>query len=201
MTENKEEIVKTAEDLFLTYGVRSVTMDDISKKLAISKKTIYQHYKDKDEIVCIVTERILQKEKNCLASIKEQAENAVHELILLSKYFREHSQNINPSVLFDLQKYHRNAWMIYLKFKEKVFMHAITDTLERGIQERYFRKEIHVEILSILRIEEIQLSFDNDIFPRERYTFKDVQMQLFEHFLWGIVTSDGAAIINKYREN
>ncbi len=201
MSESREEIVKTAEDLFLTYGVRSVTMDDISRKLAISKKTIYQHYKDKDEIVCRVTKRVLKREKEMISATKEQAHNAIHELVMISRYLKEHAQTINPSVLFDLQKYHREAWCIYLKFKEIVFLQAIRETLQRGIQEGYFRKDIDVEVLSILRIEEIQLTFDNQVFPRDQFDNREVQLQLFEHFIRGIVTPEGIALIHQYNEH
>lgn len=200
-TENREEIIQTAENLFLAYGVRSVTMDDISKKLAISKKTIYQHYKDKDEIVCRVTQRFLEREKMMVAEIKEKSQGAIHELVMVSKYLREHLQNINPSVLFDLQKYHRGAWSIYLKFKEKVFLYAIEETLVRGIEEGVFMKDINIHILSILRVEEIQMLFDEDIFPRDKFHFEEVQMQLFEHFTRGILTRKGADLMNQYTES
>lgn len=198
MTENKEEIVQAAEKLFLAYGVRSVTMDDISKKLAISKKTIYQHYKDKDEIVCKVTQRFLEREKKMVKEIKENSLDAIHELVLISKYLREHLQNVNPSVLFDLQKYHRGAWEIYLKFKEKVFLHAIEETLSRGIEEEVFRRDINIQILALLRIEEIQMLFNVEIFPRDKFSFKEVQKQLFDHFTRGIITPKGAGLINQY---
>lgn len=200
-TENREEIVQTAENLFLAYGVRSVTMDDISKKLAISKKTIYQHYRDKDEIVCRVTQRFLEREKKMVLEIKDKAQDAIHELILISKYLREHLQNVNPSVLFDLQKYHRGAWSIYLKFKEKVFLNAVEETLARGIKEEVFRENINIQVLAILRVEEIQMLFDSDIFPRDKFNFKEVQMQLFEHFTRGILTPKGATLINQYTES
>lgn len=201
MADNKEEIVETAEDLFMAYGVRSVTMDDISRKLAISKKTIYSHYKDKDEIVQIVTRRFLDREKQMMIEMKEKSYDAIHELMMVSKYIREHLQNINPSALSDLEKYYRHAWNIYLKFKEKVFLQAITETLERGIREGYFRKDINVEILSLLRIEEAQMIFNNKIFPREKFDFMEVQMQLFTHFIRGIVTPEGAELIKKYTKD
>lgn len=201
MADNKEEIVETAEDLFMAYGVRSVTMDDICRKLAISKKTIYSHYKDKDEVVSVVTQRFLEREKQMITEIKEKSNDAIHELIMISGYLKEHLQSINPSVLFDLQKYYRHAWDIYLKFKEKVFLQAIAETLRWGIQEGYFRKDINVDILSVLRIEEIQLTFDSGVFPREKFDFMKVQMQLFTHFIRGIVTPEGAELIKKYTKD
>lgn len=198
--ESKEQIAQVAEDLFLAYGVRSVTMDDISKKLAISKKTIYQHFRDKDEIVCLVTERVMEREGEQINRIKSDARDVIQELILLSKYIREHGQSVNPSVLFDLQRYHRNAWEIYLKFKENVFLFSLMDTLNRGKKEGYIRQEIDVEVLSLLRLEEIQMAYDADLFPREKFNFKEVQRQLFDHFVHGILTKKGLDTLNQYQE-
>jgi TetR/AcrR family transcriptional regulator, cholesterol catabolism regulator len=198
--ESKEQIAQAAEDLFMAYGVRSVTMDDISKRLAISKKTIYQHYRDKDEIVCLVTERVMEREEEQINEIKREAKDVIHELILLSKYIREHGQSVNPSVLFDLQRYHRSAWEIYLKFKENVFLYSLIDTLNRGKEKEFIREEVNVEILSLLRLEEIQMAYDADVFPRDKFNFQEVQLQLFEHFVHGILTTKGLETLKLYKE-
>ncbi|MFP4089015.1 MAG: TetR/AcrR family transcriptional regulator [Cyclobacteriaceae bacterium] len=198
--ENKEHIAKAAEDLFMAYGVRSVTMDDISKRLSISKKTIYQYYRDKDEIVCLVTERVLQKEKEKMDAIKEEAIDAIHELVLVSRYIRMYSQNVNPSILFDLQKYHLNAWEIFLRFKESVFIESLKDTLQKGIKEGAFRDDINIEVLALLRMEEIQMASDNEVFPQEKYDYKEVQIQLFDHFIQGILTDRGRKKLAQYLE-
>jgi len=200
VVESKEQIAKAAEDLFLAYGVRSVTMDDISKKLAISKKTIYQHYKDKDEIVCLVTERVMEREGAQIDMIKANANDVIHELFLLSKYIREHGQSVNPSVLFDLQRYHRSAWEIYLRFKESVFLQSLISTLSRGKKEGFVRENVDVEILSLLRLEEIQMAYDADVFPRDKFNYKSVQWQLFDHFIHGILTRKGIETLKLYQE-
>lgn len=198
--ENKKQIVQAAEDLFMAYGVRSVTMDDISRKISISKKTIYQYYRDKDEIVCLVTERVLRKEKEKMLAIKEVAEDAIHEIVLVSQYMRKHTQNVNPSILFDLQKYHPNAWKIYLSFKESVFLDALKATLYRGIEEGYFRQDIDVDILAQLRIMQIQMAGDQEIFPQDKFDFKKVIIQLFEHFMQGVLTEKGRKKLAQYSE-
>ena len=198
--ENKEQIAKAAEELFMTYGVRNVSMDDISRKISISKKTIYQHYKDKEEIVCLVTQRVLLKERSKMFNIKKEAEDAIHEIVLVSSYLRAYSQNVNPSILFDLQKYHARAWNIYLKFKESVFLDSLKETLHRGISEGVFRKDINVDVLSRLRIEEIQMASDSKIFPTDKFNFKKVQIQLFEHFMHGILTSEGRKKLSLHSE-
>ncbi len=198
--ESKEQIIQTAEGLFMSYGIRSVTMDDISRKIAISKKTIYQFYRDKDEIVCLVTKRVLRKERDKMMSIKAESEDAIHEIFMVSQYLRKHTQEVNPSILFDLQKYHPNAWKIYLDFKENVFIDAMKATLHRGITEGYFRSDIDIDILAQLRIMEIQMAGDNDIYPQDKFDFRKVIIQLFEHFMQGVLTAEGRNKLIEYSE-
>lgn len=176
-------------------------MDDIAKRLGISKKTIYQHFRDKDEVVRIATFRILEREKGLLDHIQSQATNAIDELHRLSNYLRQHIVNINPSALFDLQKYHPDAWEIYLNFKDKVFLQSVESTLSRGMKEGYFRSDINVKILSVLRIEIIHLAFDERVFPKDEYGWREVHTQLFDHFTYGILTPKGVQAFEKYVEN
>ena len=69
----KKEIVDNALKLFMRYGVRSVTMDDIAKELSISKKTIYQHFADKDEIVSKAAEIHLNCEMQIMQDVRDRS--------------------------------------------------------------------------------------------------------------------------------
>ncbi len=192
--DTKEKIIRKAEELFRLYGMRSVTMDDVSKSLGISKKTIYQYYSDKDEIVTRATRYMLELEHQEIKDISEGSENALDELFEITKCVRKNMTHINPSILFELQKYHAKAWEIYLDFKEHAFKQSIIKNLERGIKEGFFRSEIDVEILTTMRLEQIQLIFDQRIFPRDKFDFAKVQTQILENFIYGIFTAKGRAL-------
>ena len=199
LSDIEERILTAAETLFLQYGIRSVTMDDIAKALAVSKKTIYQHFKDKDEIVLEVSERIFLKEKELMNRMHEQGETVIHEMVLLSKYLREHVATVNPSAMYDLQKFYKEAWQVFLAFQQDC-LKLIEDTIIKGIAEGYFRSDINPKILAILRSETITLSFDQQLFPREQFDPQEVQMQLFEQFINGILTDKGRHLYQKYSE-
>lgn len=196
--ELKEKIVAGAGNMFTKYGVRSVTMDDIARELAVSKKTIYQHFKDKDEIVTVATAAHMEMEKREFREIAETAVNAIDEIARLSVCMRRNVAEINPSLLFDLQKYHRKAWDVYMEFKNEFIMNSIKSNLERGVKEGYYRKEIDPEMLAIFRVEQVQMVFDDKIFPRNRFDFKEVQMQLFDHFVQGVATQKGRQLFDEY---
>src|SRR5829696_9202746 len=104
--EVKERILVKAHELFNRYGIRSVSMDDIAAQLGMSKKTLYQYYADKEELVSGVFIAIIEGNKTRCLSDKKLADNAVHEVFLAFDMVQEMFSKMNPVVIFDLQKYH-----------------------------------------------------------------------------------------------
>ena len=195
----EEKILQASHDLFMRFSIKSITMDDISKHLSISKKTIYQYFKDKNDLVLKVTKGHLDEEKHEIQTIKDNTSNAIETLIEESMWLRRNITDMNPSLLYDLKKYHHQAWELYLESKEMVYIHSLVETLVKGISEGYFRKNIDPEILAVLRVEQIQMSLENLIYPRSKFAFKDVQTQLFDHFLNGLVSEKGRKMLKKYK--
>lgn len=175
-------------------------MDDIAKHLSISKKTIYQYFKDKNDLVVNVTQNHLEQEKQEIENIKSQTSNAIETLIEESLCLRRNITDMNPSLLYDLKKYHHQAWELYLESKEKVYIKSLVETIKSGVAEGYFRENINPEILAILRVEQIQMALENFIYPRDRFDFNDVQIQLFDHFLNGLVSEKGRKLLKKYQQ-
>lgn len=195
----REKIIQASHDLFMRYGIRSITMDDIAGHLSISKKTIYQYFKDKNELILQVTRDHLEHEKKEIENIKSVTSNAVETLIEESLCLRKNITDMNPSLLYDLRKYYLEAWDLYMEYKQKVYIRSLVETLKAGIEEGYFRQEIDPEILAILRLEQIQMSLENFIYPRSRFEFKQVQLQLFDHFLNGLVSEKGREFLKNHQ--
>lgn len=198
--DNKEKLLKGAEDLFLKYGVRSITMDDIARHLGISKKTIYQHFEDKDDIVALVLKTHMERQRQQFEEIAAKSKNAVEEMVRISVLLKESMRNVNASLLFELQKYHQRAWNTWLEFKKKDIHQSIIRNLKQGIEEGYFRSDINVDVLGRMRLEMVQMAFDNMVFPRESFNLSEVQAQLFDHFVHGLLTDKGKKLYQKYKE-
>jgi len=195
----KERILKGAQELFVKYGIRSVSMDDIARHLAVSKKTLYQYFADKDEIVTLVAEFHLNHEKLQYESLRASAENAIDELVKISTCIKRDMQKMNPSLLFDMQKYHPRAWSAWLNHKQHHVGESIIRNLKQGIAEGYFRQEINTDILAAARLELIQMTFDEQVFPVEKYNLAEVNLQLFDHFVYGVLTEKGRKVYEKYK--
>lgn len=199
-----ENILFKAGELFHKYGIRSISMDEIARELGISKKTIYQYFKDKDDIVYQVIQRKIEIEKIEFDAVYEASEDAIDELIRLSYCLRNNLNKINPSLLFDIQKYHPRSWVLWIDFKNNFIKNNVLKSIERGKEEGFFRPQIDAEILATFRIEQVQISFDDRIFPRDKFDFTEVQMTLFDHFVHGLLTVKGQEIyddLTKPKEN
>ncbi|MBM3402267.1 MAG: TetR/AcrR family transcriptional regulator [Bacteroidetes bacterium] len=199
--EIREHIISESDKLFCQYGLKSVTMDDIARHLGMSKKTIYAHFTDKNEIVNIVIENKLSSQKCLINENVARAENAVHEVFFAVTTMKEVLSNINPTLFYDLQKYHPEAWLYFKDFREKHLYFTIHANLLRGVREGYYREGIKPDILTQMRLEQIDLIFNgNTAYTSGKYGIIQVMSELTEHFLYGICTLKGHKLINKYKE-
>ena len=196
--EMKEKIAVRASELMMQFGIRTVTMDDISKDLGISKKTIYQYFKDKKELVNTITNIHLNMEKERFNTTVVESENSVQELILISHCLRESMQDMKMSMMNELNKFYPEAWLMYEDFKKNVMMESITTVIKRGQKEGFFRTEVDPYLIAVMRIEQVQTFIMNNLFPKDKYTLYDVQMQLFDHFIHGLFTIEGHQLFNQY---
>jgi AcrR family transcriptional regulator len=196
----KERIIKEAFNLFWRYGIKSVTMDDIAKDLGISKRTIYQHYPDKDAIVVLVVQQELEVQKLQMDKMDEDNLNPIEQMIQASDYMRISLAHMNPVVFHDLKKYHPQAWELFHKYKHQFIIRSIRDNLVEGIEKGLYRKNIDVDILSLLRIEQVLMAFDSTVFPADRFNMMNVQMEFIHHFLRGILTEKGLEYYTQYTE-
>ena len=199
MMEVRDKIIEKATELMMQYGIRTVTMDDISRDLGISKKTIYQYFRDKKEMVNTIAEIHLDMEKQRFEQTEKDSVDSVHELILISQCLRESMKDMKMNVLNDLQKFYPEAWGMYETFKRDTMMCSITRVILKGQNEGYFRPELDAHLMAIIRMEQVQAFILNPhLYPKEKYTLADVQVQLFDHFVHGLFTIEGHQLFNQY---
>lgn len=197
--EPKERILVRAHELFNKYGIRSVSMDDIAAQLGMSKKTLYQYFVDKEELVGACFSIVMEQHRSQCTADQKRADNPIHEIFLALDMTQEVFAEMNPSVLYDMEKYHPAAFKKFHEFKYAFLYGVIKSNLERGVQDDLYRAEIDVDVLARLRIESVMLPFNTDIFPNNRTQLIHIEQQLFEHFLYGLATAKGQKLIQKYK--
>lgn len=196
----KERIQEKAAELYLRFGIRSVTMDEIASQLGISKKTIYQSFADKEELVAAVFIDMMNDCKvDCVAD-KERAENAIHELFLAMDMLEALFKTMNPYVLYDLERFHPAIFSKFLQFKNDFLYKMIRDNLEWGIKEELFRPELDIEIISRYRIGTAMISMNVDIFPSNKFNVVQVEQHLLLLYAYGVATPKGVKLIHKYHQ-
>lgn len=198
--ETKQRIQVAAHSLVMQYGIRSVSMDDIASNLGMSKKTIYQYFKDKDELVEAIVDAIIDNNEYVCNDDREKADNAVHEIFLVMDMMVEMFKTMNPSILFDMQKYHPAAFTKFQKHKNEYLYDVCRQNLQRGIAEELFRPEINVDILSRHRVETVLIVFNPEFQRSVKQSILKIQEEIIMHYLFGVVSPKGYKLVLKYME-
>ena len=198
--EAEVRIMESATELFYRYGIKSITMDDVARQLAMSKKTLYHHFSDKNEMVMKCFQHDLDNKECIFKTASDKATDAVGELMLLMKHMEHMYATINPNLFYDIQKHHPSVWKLFREFKEKKIMASIESNLQKGVEQGLYRKDMNIRIVARLRLEEVEMGFNPDMFPPDKFNFAKVQMELFNHFMHGITTLKGHKLINKYKQ-
>lgn len=193
-------IKQKARALFMQYGLRSVSMDDIAAKLGMSKKTIYQYYADKDELVAAVISEELQHNQSTCEQDKKTSGNAIHEIFLAMKMVVELFSAMNPSLIYDMQKYHPEAYLKFLRHKDDYLYNTFRENMVRGIQEGLYREDINLDILARYRVESIILPFNPDFHTKLKYNLAKIEEEFIIHFMFGIASPKGYKLIIKYQQ-
>lgn len=194
-------ILAGAEELFIRYGIKSVTMDDLARHLGMSKKTIYSEFPDKNTIVVQLVGSSVREHFHQMEAMADTARDSVEEIMLMMRYTNEIFGSVNPNVFYDMQRHHPEAWQTFRRFKDEFILNQITRNLENGRNQGLYRSDFNIRIIAQLRLEQVESVLNPLHFPPEKFNLKDVNFQLLEHFLFGICTLKGHKLILKYKQN
>ena len=198
--EAKERILIKAEELFMQFGIRSVSMDDIANNLGMSKKTLYQYYADKDELVDAVVDGHIQIIQTDCVGCRQDARDAIHEIFITMERIMEEFNNMNPMVLFDLEKFHFNSYRRFKEHKDKFMARIIRDNIGWGIKDEIYRPDMNVDVMTKFRIETMMLPFNVGVFPPGKYQLAALSEEIILHFVHGLATIKGQKLIQKYNQ-
>jgi TetR/AcrR family transcriptional regulator, cholesterol catabolism regulator len=194
--EIREKILAEASRLFIQNGIRLVTMDTIAQSLGISKRTIYENFKDKNDLLrnSLISNALIHKKK--LLDILKNADNVIEALFTFGEYNRDTYNKVNPAFFVDIKKYHSELFRSVIN-SENIKNYEISYTLlKRGVNEGIFVKTIDIEIANLF--------IHNTIEFFQRYE----QTQCIEHdkiwttvffpYLKGICTGKGVDLLNSF---
>jgi len=200
MDAKARHILEQVTPLFMLYGIKSLTMDDIAKHLGISKKTLYQSFADKADLVLKGIQAHMHNEQTALESIHRASENAIEEMFQISQHVSLYLQRMHPSILYDLEKYYPKAFAEFNEYKLNIVMSSIARNIEDGIAQGLYRKNINIPIVAGLYVGRMDLLFDQQLFPASKYSPKEVYLEAIRYHIRGIASENGIAYLkDKFR--
>lgn len=191
MDEKFKLILSKTEQLFKSYGIRSLSMDDISRNLGISKKTLYQYVNSKDDLV----EKVFQNEQDEMNMFMEEYitpdMNAIDVLLKASTKVSANLKNYNPIVIFDLQKYYPELYNRHLQNHVSMLQDKIYCNIEQGKNEGLYRPEVNAKLVAHLYIANLIEIHRSEIVMSNHFSFKDVFQIMFENHIRAISSRKG----------
>ncbi len=191
MDDRHANILAQSAQLFMRLGIRSVNMDDVAKELGMSKKTLYKYVKDKNDLVHQVFSEYLRCEEQMVSNILTENDNAIDEIIGITKFVSEQLGNIHPAVLFDMQKYYPDVWSLMEKHKQNFIYSCTLNNLERGMKQGYYRSNLNADVIARLYVAKIDVVLDSAVFPSQEYQLAEVHMEWMRYHIRGIATRKG----------
>ena len=190
-------IIDGASGLFRTYGIKSVTMDSLANQLGMSKRTIYEVFSDKDELLVAVLTRIAQKQRELVKKVLDESENSIIAIFRMLEINRDFFQDTSPAFQADLKKYHNNVLMENSNGPDLPDYRNNQQVIENGIKEGLFRKEINADLANRCLYNLGKTIVDHEIYPYELFSRRDVIENIFINYLRGISTQKGLDLINQ----
>ena len=197
MDAKEREVIEQARWLFLRNGIRSMTMDDVSKEMGISKKTLYLYVKNKAELVTKVMDRIIEGDTEIVDAICAKALNSIDELFEIMSYVSGKLKDINPSIHYDLEKYYPKAWKNFCNFKQKYIFECMLKNINKGKQEGLYREDLNAEVITLLFVSKMDLTFDGKMFPPNKFSFPEVYLEMMRYHIRGIASDEGLKYLKK----
>jgi len=190
----KTKIIQKSTEMFLNLGFKSVTMDDIAEELAMSKKTIYAHFENKEALVEATSLYIFEQISAIIAKIESNQLNPIEETFRIKEIVSRYLKGDKTSPEYQLKKYYP---AIYAKLdirKKEIINSCFKDNLKRGIADGCFRKDINVDLVAKFYYICITAIKNDDLFLNDDPDFSF--QQFLEYHIRAIASKKGLETLN-----
>ena len=199
MEQSLVEILDRVRNLFFKYGVRSISMDDISRDTGISKKRLYSIFKSKNDLV----EKLLELERVnfeiIFSTYNFEGVNAIDILLIVSKEVSDKFTDVSPSMTYDLNKYYPEIYHKHIEERIEFIFGKIKINLEKGINQGVYRDDLSIELVARLYIRRLIDLHNPEIFPADKFSFQTLFDVMFDNFIRGIANEKGIEYYEKQK--
>ena len=191
MNDELVTILKKVRQLYRKYGIRSVTMDDVSHELGISKKTLYQYVHDKDDLVHKIVEMEIAERKERMDITCVDDKNAIEQLLEIARCISTMLKDYSAASEYDLKKYYPDLYIKVRDLRRSHVFRFIFDNLKKGIEEGLYREEINLDTISRLNVSLIDNMVDSEVITISEFMDPPFFNEFFVYHIRGIVNAKG----------
>jgi len=193
-----EQILSKCEQYFMRNGLKSTTMDDVCRFMGISKKTLYQFIDQKSDLIYRIVQRRVQEEQQLAQVITVESENAIDELLRISRHVHEKLQQTAPSILYDLQKYYHRSWELMEQHRKDFVAGMIKTNIERGMKEGLYRNDLQTDIVTAIFSCALGAMVDEDFYAGHEYSPSEAHRVFVDYHIRGIASEKGMELYGEY---
>ena len=198
----EKEIIVGATEVFMRLGIKSVNMDDISRQLGISKKTLYKFVSDKNDLVKKAVQVMIDLEDEAMDFIQSRNLNSIDENMEIMKHATGMLNNMHPSIIFDMEKYHPAVLKYMMDNRHSKIYKCVMSNLEKGIEEGLYRKTLNADVIAKIYINTMDVILDQKELIIEGISFSEKFKEYFRYHIRGIASEKGIEYLkNNYSKS
>jgi TetR/AcrR family transcriptional regulator, cholesterol catabolism regulator len=184
-------IADRARGVFMKYGIRSVSMDDICRELGMSKKTLYQYFGNKSDLVNNILQQSFEEFEAHMSAIRLLEHNAIDDLLEMSRVIDEHMKAVSLAISFDLEKYYPEIYREYLAKKRDFASGCLRENIQKGIKEGLYRPDLNIDLIARLYLQKIEDLHHPSYYKIDEKSIAEVFQVMFENHIRGIANENG----------
>jgi AcrR family transcriptional regulator len=197
----REEILDRVFSLYLKYGIKSITMDEVARELGMSKKTLYLHFADKAELVAETMWLNMARHIKYISSIQNSQLNAIDELLAINQYLSKViDQEFNPAIDFDLAKYYPKIFKEFHERRREQTLNSLLNNLNKGKSEGLYRANMNPEIIANVHMARMEKQLENESLVFQKYHQGDLFKEIFTYHIYGICSRKGIELYEQKLE-
>ena len=198
MEKNIKELIKEkSKELFFSYGLKSISMDDIAKKTGVSKRTIYEFFEDKNELVNEIVQDLVRSYSNFFRSSQSTSEDAIDEVIKQDDELLEIWTKIRPGFFFELERTFPETSEQLEQYK-LIILKGIMSNLRRGKEQGNYRADIDIALVSDLRFHQLMNVMKPQLLTSHELNITQLAKEFTMLYLHAITTENGKKLLYKY---
>ena len=195
-----EHILEKSSQLFMRYGIKSISMDDLARELGISKKTLYQFVENKADLIEQVFQRKITEEQQAMARFRESSTDAIEEILKIAKHVIGVLRQLSPTTMYDLQKYYQQIWKKVEGLQKLHIYGIILNNLRWGMDQGLYRQDMNPEIVAKLYVAKTSFVADEDLFPASDYKLEDLFREHNNYHVYGSAAPKGLKLLEAHLE-